>query len=67
MYNWNTDVTELKKDPEKYSVWKLEQLINFGLDGERIEKKELIKYWDKIHIDSQKRKVLAFWLWQKQS
>lgn len=67
MYNWNTDITELKKNSEKYSIWKLEQLINFGLDGEKIEKKELVKYWDKIHIDSQKRKVLAFWLWQKQS
>lgn len=67
MHNWNTDITELKKDHKKYAIWKLEQLINFGLDGERIEKKELVKYWDKIHIDSQKRKVLAFWLWQKQS
>ncbi|MBU3979545.1 hypothetical protein KJ980_01690 [Patescibacteria group bacterium] len=67
MYNWNTNITELKKNPESYAIWKLEQLINFGLDGERIEKRELVKYWDKIHIDSQKRKVLAFWLWQKQS
>ena len=65
MYNWNTDTTELKKNPEQYTIWKLEQLINYGLDGEKINKKELIKYWDNIRIDSQKRDILAFLLWHK--
>src|SRR5260221_402194 len=37
MYNWNTDITQLKKDPEQYAIWKLEQLINYGLDGEKIK------------------------------
>ena len=34
MHNWNTDTKILKKNPEEYAVWKLEQLINFGLDKE---------------------------------
>lgn len=67
MYNWSTDTTLLKKDPEKYTIWKLEQLINYGLDGEKLEKEALITYWDAIKIDPQKRKVLASWLWHKQS
>jgi len=67
MYNWNTDTTQLKKNPEKFAVWKLEQLINYGLDGEKINKKELLKYWDKLRIDSQKRDTLAYLLWQKLS
>jgi hypothetical protein len=67
MYNWNTDTTELKKNPENYAVWKLEQLINYGLDGEKIDKKELIKYWDTLRIDVQKREALAYLLWQKRS
>lgn len=67
MYNWNTDTTQLKKNPEKYTVWKLEQLINYGLDGEKIDKKELVKHWDKLRIDVQKREALAYLLWQKRS
>ena len=35
MYNWNTDTTTLRKNPEKYQIWRLEQLINFGLNGEK--------------------------------
>lgn len=67
MYNWNTDTTQLKKNPEKYTIWKMEQLINYGLDGEKIDRKELIKYWDKIHIDPQRRNLLSFLLWGKLS
>lgn len=64
MYNWNTDTTQLKKNPEKYTVWKLEQLINYGLNGEKIDRKDLLKYWDKLKIESQYKKFLQFLLWQ---
>jgi hypothetical protein len=62
MYNWSTDTSKLNKNPEKYIIWKLEQMINYGLDGEKINKEELRKYWEKITIDPQKRRVLASWL-----
>lgn len=58
MKNWNTDVVNLKKDPEKYAIWRLEQLINFGLDDEKISEKELKKYWDKLDIDPAKKAFL---------
>ena len=58
MYNWSTDVRELKKNPEKYKVWQLEQLINFGLDGEKLKKPELKKYFSKLNIDPYRRKFL---------
>lgn len=67
MYNWNTDTTQLKKSPEKYAIWRLEQLINYGLDGEKLSTKNLKKYWDTINIDPKKREALAFLLWPKQS
>ena len=35
MKNWPVDVKELKKDKRKYTVWKLEQMVNFGLDGKK--------------------------------
>lgn len=58
MKNWNTNLETLKKDPEKYAVWRLEQLINFGLDGEKISEQELRKYWDNIQIDPAKKAFL---------
>ena len=63
MYNWSIDTTQLKKNPQKYRIWKLEQLINFGLNGEKLDKKELEKNWNKLSIDPKRKKVLEFWLW----
>ncbi len=60
MYNWSVDETALKKYPKKYAIWKLEQLINYGLGGEKINEKLLRKYWDEIHIDPESRKCLHF-------
>ncbi len=62
MKNWSTDTTELKKDPEKFSIWKLEQLINFGLDGEKIDKIELKKYWNLLNLDPLKKKFLSLFV-----
>ena len=62
MYNWNTDTTTLKKSPQKYTIWKLEQLINFGLNGEKIKVSELRKYWSFLNLDPQRKQVLEFWL-----
>lgn len=67
MYNWSTDIKTLKKYPEKYTIWKLEQLINFGLDGEKLKLSELKKYWNKLNIDPLYKKYLHFLVWQKQS
>lgn len=67
MYNWNTSTVELKKHPRQYTIWKLEQLINYGLDGKKLDRKQLKKYWSKLNIDPKKRNVLSFLLWEKQS
>ncbi len=66
MKNWSIDLKELKKHKEKYAIWKLEQMVNFGLDNEKISKKELKKYWDKLYIDPLKKKYLKMILWPKQ-
>ncbi len=67
MYNWSVDVSELKKDTEKYTIWKLEQLINYGLGGERISEEELRTYWDRLRLDSAKKSFLSFLLWGRKS
>ena len=51
MYNWSTDEDYLKKFPEEYEKWKLLQLINYGLDGEKIDLKILKKHWNSIKKD----------------
>ena len=62
MKNWSTDTKKLKKDKDKFAIWKMEQLINFGLGKEKIKKSDLIKYWDVLDIDPFKRKFLALFV-----
>ena len=67
MYNWSVDTTELKKDKKKYTIWRLEQMVNFGLGGKKINRQELIKYWQKLKLDHNKKIYLKLLLWPKQS
>ena len=61
MRNWAVDESQLDHSSDEYKIWKLEQLINFGLDeGDLLDKKQLVKYWDKINIDPDKRNFLSF-------
>jgi len=62
MKNWSTDTSELQKDKDAFSVWRIEQLINFGLGEERIDLDELKKYWNVLHIDPFKRNFLELFL-----
>ena len=65
MYNWSTDTAILKKDKEQYVLWKLEQLLNYGLGDEKLNRAEVRKYWRKLYLDPKTKKYLAFLLWQK--
>lgn len=62
MHNWSVDTTKLEKDKDKYAVWRLEQLINFGLDGEKILESELRKNWGGLSIDPNRKKFLELLL-----
>lgn len=68
MYNWSVDEKKFKKeDPEGYKIWKLEQMINYGLGGKKIDKGLVKKYWRKLFIDHLTRKYLRFLLWPQKS
>lgn len=67
MRNWSTDLTALKKDKKKYAVWRLEQMVNFGLEGKKISRKLLKKNWPLLHIDPKKKTFLKFLLWGKKA
>jgi len=62
--HWSVDTTELKKDPEQYAIWQLEQRINFGLNGQKLDTNLLKKYWDRLSIDQENREFLHFLLWK---
>lgn len=69
MINWSTDEALFKKkDPEGYRLWRLTQLINYGLDGERLDKNEIMAAWPKIKdkLDPYKARLVEFLLWDKQ-
>ena len=66
MINWNTDEKKFKKlHPKEYLLWRLTQLINYGLDGERLDEEEIRNAWPHIkdRIDPDKQKVIEFFLW----
>jgi hypothetical protein len=68
MYNWSIDEKKFKKeDPEGYRIWQLEQMINYGLRREKLNKKEIKKIWPKIkhRLDPHKKLLLEFFLWGK--
>lgn len=67
MYNWSVDIEQLKKDPEQFAIWRLEQMVNFGTRGEKLSARDLWHYWNKLTLDPAKKHFLAFLLWGKTS
>lgn len=68
MYNWSTDEEKFKKKyPKEYKLWRLTQLINYGLDGEKLNRKEVKTAWPKIkdQLDPDFAKTVEFYLWGK--
>ncbi|MDO8657922.1 MAG: hypothetical protein Q7K55_04230 [Candidatus Levybacteria bacterium] len=69
MFNWNVDEEKFKKEnPKEYRLWRLTQLINYGLDeGEKLNRKEVKKAWPKIKddLDPYKARLIEFLLWGK--
>ena len=68
MYNWSVDEEAFKKrDPEGYRLWRLVQLINYGLDGEKLSEKEVKAAWPRIkdRLDPYKARLIEFLLWGK--
>jgi len=58
MKNWSTNTKELKKNSEDFTIWRMEQLINFGLGEEKLKIIDLKKYWNVLNIDPSKKKFL---------
>jgi hypothetical protein len=66
-YNWGVDTTRLKKNKKAYQKWETEQLVNFGLGGEKISKKYLKVNFNILNFDLSKSNFLKFLLWPNRS
>lgn len=69
MYNWSVDEEKFKREnPKEYKLWRITQLINYGLDGEKLDREEVKKAWPQIkdQLDADLRSYLEFLLWSKQ-
>lgn len=64
MYNWNTDLKKMDQKSEQFKIWKLNQLINFGLNGEKLDLKLVKKFWSKLTLDPKRQKFLRLLIWQ---
>lgn len=62
MHNWSTDENSLKKNPEAHVIWKIEQQVNFGLDGKRLKISDLKKYWSRLNLDPARKRFLELLL-----
>ena len=60
--HWSVDTTELQKDSDAFTIWDLEQRINWDIGEGKINKKDLLKYWDKIEIDPKRFCLQSFLL-----
>lgn len=68
MHNWSIDEKQFKKtNPKAYKIWHIEQMINYGSDSEKLDEKEVRRYWFKIkdNLDPYKKRLLEFILWKK--
>lgn len=63
MYNWTVDEKRLQKNKKAYTIWKLEQMVNFGLNGKKINGQELKKLWDKLQLDPARKRFLQLLLY----
>lgn len=62
MYNWSVDESEFKKNPTEYVRWRLEQQVNFGLNGEKISQRDLQKHWSHLRLDPARQRFLSLLL-----
>lgn len=67
MYNWSVDIKSLNKDPKSAEIWRLEQAINFGLNGEKLNRALIKKHWNRLRLDPARKKFFKLLLWRKKS
>lgn len=63
-YLWDYDIKELKKT-EEGRIKILERMINYGPGKEKIPLSQVKKYWDRLDLYDNARKLLELLIWGK--
>ncbi|MEK7497308.1 MAG: hypothetical protein AAB656_00110 [Patescibacteria group bacterium] len=63
MKNWNTGKFNSKSDEE---IWKLSQLINYGLDGQKLSIQKVKSVWKKLEpfLDLERARMIKYLIWE---
>lgn len=64
MKHWSVDASVLGNDPDALAVWELENAVNFGIRNGKINRQNLLTYWNKLDLDPHKKKFLSLILAQ---
>ena len=67
VYLWDYDRKELEKT-EQGRIFILERMINYGIylsEKEKIDLRDVKKYWNELHIDSLRRRLFKLLIWKK--
>ena len=62
---WDYDKKEYEKQAKADPVWHLERLINYGLNGKKLNKQILGRYLLELKIPENRRDFLKLILWNK--
>jgi hypothetical protein len=65
MKTWDYHPKEAEIQTQKDPVWYLERLINYGLNGEKINRKLIEKHFYQLKIPDNRRAFLELLLWNK--
>jgi hypothetical protein len=63
-YLWDYDKKELEKT-EQGRIFILERMINYGPGDEKIKLADVKKYWDQLHLEHRKKRLMELLLWGK--
>ena len=60
---WDYSKEEYEKQTAADPVWHLERLVNYGLNGEKLERETVKKYLPELKIPPQRRALLELLLY----
>lgn len=62
---WDYDEKNKRAQAAADPIWKLERMINYGLEGQKLKRAELEKYLPQLNIAPDRRAFLELLLWNK--
>jgi len=63
-YLWDFDYNKLKKT-EAGRIFILERMLNYGPHGDKIDLADVKKYWPKLNLFSNNKRLMELLIWGK--